>query len=149
MFPPSCNKICAIILYIFITTPHPSISLHFILFYSYSILFYSILFYSILFYSIYSTTVHTIYFIFQFIFLFLCIYIYICVFLFSSYFYCLCCCCLCALEACETKTNSLYAQAFLAIKLFPTSDYYYVYMSYLSFWNKLYLWKYVMYVFIF
>ncbi len=57
--------------------------------------------------------------------------------------------CLCALEACDTKTNSLYAQAFLAIKLFPTSDYYYVYMSYLSFWNKPYLWKYVMHVFIF
>ncbi len=41
-----------------------------------------------------------------------------CVFLFSSYFLLSVCCCLCVLEACDTKTNSLYAQAYLAIKLF-------------------------------
>ncbi len=61
-------------------------------------------------------------------------------------FYCVCCCCLCALEACATKTNSLYAQVVFAIKLFLTSDYYYAYMSHLSFWNKPYLWKYILYV---
>ncbi len=39
--------------------------------------------------------------------------------------------------------NSLHAQVFLATKLFLISDYYYVYMSHLSFWNKPYLWKYI------
>ncbi len=96
-----CNNL---ILTVFITL-HPSTSLHLILFY-----------------SIYSTPVHTIYFIFQFIFQFFCLFIITCVFLFSFFiFYCLCCCCcLCVLEACDTKTNSSYAQTYLAIKLFLT-----------------------------
>ncbi len=60
--------------------------------------------------------------IFQFILL-LFIYVYMCVFLFSSYFLLsLCCFYLCVLEACDTKTNSLYAQTYLAIKVILTSD---------------------------
>ncbi len=50
------------------------------------------------------------------------IYLYIIFFLFSSYFYCLCRCCLCELEAYDTKINSLYAQAYLAIKALSDSD---------------------------
>ncbi len=130
MFPPSCNKNTCNNLYI-ITTPHPSTSLHLILFYSHSILSIAQLY-------------------IQFIlFFYFCVFIFTYVYFYSHLTFIVCCCCLCALEACDTKTNSLYAQAFLAIKLFPTSDYYYVYMSYLSFWNKPYLWKYVMHVFIF
>ncbi len=82
----------------------------------------------ILFYSIYSTPVHTIYFIFPFIILFclfILTYVYffiLILFLLSVCCCCCCCCCLCILEACDTKTNSLYAQTYLAIKLFLTSD---------------------------
>ena len=86
--------------------------------------------------------------IFQFIFQFLFIYIYMCIIILVLFVLSVCCCCLCALEACDSRTNSLYAEAYLAIKLFLTSDYY-VCMSYLSFWNKLYLWKYVLNVLFF
>ncbi len=41
-----------------------------------------------------------------------------CIFILILFFYFLC-----VLEACDTKTNSLYAQADLAIKLFLTSDF--------------------------
>ena len=42
-------------------------------------------------------------------------------YLFTSYFLLsVCCCCLCVLEACDTKTNSLYVQTYLTIKLFLT-----------------------------
>ncbi len=54
-----------ITLYLFVTTLHPSTSLHLII-------------------SIYSTPVHTVCFIFQFL------YLYLHIFVFSSYFYCLC-----------------------------------------------------------
>ncbi len=55
---------------------------------------------------------------------FVCLFIYICVFfLLSSYFLLSACrCCLCELEAYDTKTNSLYAQAYLAIKALSDSD---------------------------
>ncbi len=59
----------------------------------------------------------------SFVSIIIILFIYICVFfLFSSYFYCLCRCCLCELEAYDTKTNSLYAQAYLAIKALSDSD---------------------------
>ncbi len=50
--------------------------------------------------------------------IFVNLYLHMCIFLFSSYLYMFVCCCLCVLEAYVTKTNSLYAQAYLAIKLF-------------------------------
>ncbi len=60
-----------------------------------------------------------IFFLTIFFFLFLSFYIYICVCFYSHPIFLLSvCCCLCVLEACDTKTNSLYAQAYLAIKLF-------------------------------
>ncbi len=55
--------------------------------------------------------------------LFLCVCV--CVSIFTCVFFILilfllsvCCCCLCELEAYDTKTNSLYAQAFLVMQLF-------------------------------
>ncbi len=54
------------------------------------------------------------------------IYIYIYIYIYYKYvcfihilLMCCCCCCLCVLEACDTKTHSLFVQT-LAIKLFLT-----------------------------
>ncbi len=69
---------------------------------------------------IYCTAVYTI--IFQLLLLLLFYLFIYYIFLFSSYFYCLCRCCLCELEAYDTKINSLYAQAYLAIKALSDSD---------------------------
>ncbi len=47
----------------------------------------------------------------------MCIFFILILFLLS-----VCRCCLCELEAYDTKTNSLYAQAYLAIKALSDSD---------------------------
>ncbi len=50
--------------------------------------------------------------------LYICVFFILILFLLS-----VCRCCLCELEAYDTKTNSLYAQAYLAIKALSDSDY--------------------------
>ncbi len=79
--------------------------------------------YILLFYPILSSIAQYMQSFVSIIIIIIILFIYICVFfLFSSYFYCLCRCCLCELEAYDTKTNSLYAQAYLAIKALSDSD---------------------------
>ncbi len=51
------------------------------------------------------------------LFIYICLFFILILFLLS-----VCCCCLCELEAYDTKTNSLYAQAYLAIKALSDSD---------------------------
>ncbi len=64
---------------------------------------------------------------FQIIFLFsiFCLFIFTYVYFFMLILFLLsvCHCCLCELEAYDTKTNSLYAQAYLAIKALSDSDF--------------------------
>ncbi len=79
--------------------------------------------YILLFYPILSSIAQRYIQSFVSIIIIIILFIYICVFfLFSSYFYCLCRCCLCELEAYDTKINSLYAQAYLAIKAHSDSE---------------------------
>ncbi len=51
------------------------------------------------------------------LFIYICFFFILILFLLS-----VCRCCLCELEAYDTKTNSLYAQAYLAIKALSDSD---------------------------
>ncbi len=65
-------------------------------------------------------------FMFQLFFSFstFCLFIFTCVFfILILFFLSVCRCCLCELEAYDTKTNSLYALAYLAIKALSDSDY--------------------------
>ncbi len=57
------------------------------------------------------------YYYYYFVYLYLCIFFILILFLLS-----VCRCCLCELEAYDTKTNSLYAQAYLAIKALSDSE---------------------------
>ncbi len=59
---------------------------------------------------------------FTFFFYFFCLFIFIYVYFLFSSFLLYVCRCLCELEAYDTKTNSLYAQAYLAIKSLSDSE---------------------------
>ncbi len=90
-------------LYLFATTSilvHPCISF-------YSILSSIAQLYTIIYVSI----------IIIFLFIYIYVYFFLILFLLS-----VCRCCLCELEAYDTKTNSLYAQAYLAIKALSDSE---------------------------
>ncbi len=57
-----------------------------------------------------------------FFFFFVYLYLHMCFFYSHLIFLSVCHCCLCELEAYYNKTNSLYAQAYLAIKALSDSD---------------------------
>ncbi len=78
--------------------------------------FYSIPYYHLL-HSVYTIICFNYYYYYYYF-----VYLYLFFFILILFLLSVCRCCLCELEAYDTKTNSLYAQAYLAIKALSDSD---------------------------